>query len=57
VTEILDVDLKKICLPRILSSFYYTYLHPSSGANEVSRESWQLIPAVHDEGDGLILCK
>ncbi len=57
MTEILDVDLKKICLPRILTRFFYTHLHPSSGADEVSGESWQLIPAVHDEGDGLILCK
>ncbi len=27
------------------------------GADDVNRESWQLITAIHDEGDGLILCK
>jgi hypothetical protein len=34
----------------------YTYLHPSLGANEVSWESWQLVTAIHDEGQDLILC-
>jgi len=27
------------------------------GADEVSAQSWQLITAIHDETDGLMLCK
>jgi hypothetical protein len=34
----------------------YTYLHPVLGADEVSGESWQLVSAIHDGGDGLIYC-
>ncbi len=34
----------------------YTYLQLLSGADEVSGEWWQLITAIHDEGDGLMLC-
>jgi hypothetical protein len=35
---------------------YYTYLHPLLGSDEVNGDSWQLVTAIHDEGDGLILC-
>jgi len=35
----------------------YAYLYPLSGANEVGRYSWQLVNAIHDEGDGVILCE
>jgi hypothetical protein len=34
----------------------FTYLQLLSGADEVSGEWWQLITAIHDEGDGLMLC-
>jgi hypothetical protein len=34
-----------------------TYLHLLSGADEVSQESWQLVTAIHDEDDCLILCE
>jgi hypothetical protein len=27
-----------------------------SGADEVSTESWQLVTAIYDKGDGLTLC-
>jgi hypothetical protein len=33
------------------------YLHLLSGADEVSQESWQLVTAIHDEDDCLILCE
>jgi hypothetical protein len=33
----------------------YTYLHPPSGADKVSKELWQLITAICDKGDGLTL--
>jgi len=35
---------------------YYTYLHPLLGSDEVDGDSWQLVTAIHNEGDGLILC-
>jgi hypothetical protein len=36
----------------------YTYLHPLLGADEeLSLMEWQLITAIHDEGDGLTLCE
>jgi hypothetical protein len=31
-------------------------LHPLLGSDEVGPESWQLIPAIHNEGDCLALC-
>jgi len=31
--------------------YTYIYLHPASGAG-VSGEWWQLVTAIHDEGDG-----
>ncbi len=34
----------------------FTSLHPQLGADEVSGESWQLITAIHNEGDSLTLC-
>lgn len=35
----------------------YTYLHPPSGADRVSWESWQLATAIHGEGeDSVIFC-
>jgi hypothetical protein len=33
-----------------------TYLHPLVGTDEVSRDSLQIVTAIYDEGDGLILC-
>jgi hypothetical protein len=33
----------------------HSYLHPPSGADEATGESWQLVTTIH-EGDGLILC-
>jgi hypothetical protein len=33
----------------------YTFLHPSSGADEITGESEQLVTGIHDEGDGLTL--
>jgi hypothetical protein len=32
-----------------------THLHPPSGADEVSGQSWQLVTISYDEGDGQIL--
>jgi hypothetical protein len=32
-------------------------LHPLFETDEVSEESWQLITAIHDEGDCLTLCE
>jgi hypothetical protein len=34
-----------------------THLHPPSGADEVSGQSWQLVTVSYDEGDGQILCQ
>jgi hypothetical protein len=31
--------------------------HPPSGADEVHGQSWQLVTAISDEGDGLTLCE
>ncbi len=33
-----------------------TFLHPLVGADEVSRDSLQIVTAIYDEGDGLVLC-
>jgi hypothetical protein len=35
----------------------FTCLHPLSGSVEVNGESWHLVTAIHDEGDGQILCE
>jgi hypothetical protein len=43
--------------PTSLGWILYFYLHPLLGADEVSAQSWQLITAIHDETDGLMLCK
>jgi deoxycytidylate deaminase len=32
-------------------------MHQLLGADEVSGELWQLVNAIHDESDGLILCE
>jgi hypothetical protein len=32
---------------------FYSYQHPPLRADEVTRESWQLVTAIHDKGDGL----
>jgi hypothetical protein len=57
VSETLDVDLLHSCWPKILGKLLYTYLHPPTGADEVTGESWQLVTAIHDESNGLILCE
>jgi len=44
-------------LPEILGGLFSTYLWPLLEADEVIGESWQLVPAIHDEGDGLTLCE
>jgi hypothetical protein len=44
-------------LPEILGGLLWTYMHRLLGADEVSGESWQLVNAIHDESDGLILCE
>jgi hypothetical protein len=44
-------------LPGTLGGLVYEYLHPQSGADDISGESWQLVTAIHDEGDGLIHCE
>jgi len=35
----------------------FTCLHPLSGSVEVNGKSWHLVTAIHDEGDGQILCE
>ncbi len=42
-------------LPEILGRLSSSYLHPLPGVDEVTVESWQLVTAIHCEGDGLIL--
>jgi hypothetical protein len=42
-------------LPEISGPSLYTYLHPLSGADEVSGTSWQLVTATCDEDDALKL--
>jgi hypothetical protein len=44
-------------LPEILGKSLYTYFDPLLGVVDVSGESWQLVTAIHDEGDGLTLCE
>jgi len=41
--------------PKYWAGYMYTYLHPLSGADKVSKELWQLITAICDKGDGLTL--
>jgi hypothetical protein len=57
VTEAQDTDVCITVLPEIVGGLLYTYLDRLSGADEVSGESWQLVTAIHDEGDGLALCE
>jgi hypothetical protein len=57
VTETQDTDVCITVLPEIVGGLLYTYLDLLSGADEVSGESWQLVTAIHDEGDGLALCE
>jgi hypothetical protein len=42
---------------KILPCLLHSYLHPPSGADEVSGYLWQLITAICDYGDGLTLCE
>jgi len=49
-------EMQKFWLPNILGRLLYTSLIPLSGADKVSGESWWLFAAVHDEGDGWVLC-
>jgi hypothetical protein len=44
-------------LPEILGGLFSTYPWPLLEIDEVIGESWQLVPAIHDEGDGLTLCE
>jgi len=44
-------------LSKFLGRLLYAYLHPLLGADELGGQSWQLVTAVHDEGDGLSLCE
>ncbi len=42
-------------LPEIVHGSLDTYLHSPLGADEIGEKSWQLVTAIHDEGDGLAL--
>jgi hypothetical protein len=42
-------------LPEIVHGALDTYLHSPLGADEVGEKPWQLVTAIHDEGDGLTL--
>jgi hypothetical protein len=42
-------------LPEIFGKSLYTYFDPLLGVVDVSGESWQLVTALHDEGDSLTL--
>jgi hypothetical protein len=44
-------------LPEIFGKSLCTYFDPLLGVVDVSGESWQLVTAIHDEGDGLTLCE
>jgi hypothetical protein len=41
---------------KVLGILSYTYLQPPSRVDEVIAKSWQQITAIHDEGDGIVLC-
>lgn len=43
-------------LPEILGRVLYIYLHPPLEADLFIGDSWQLLPAIHDESDGLAHC-
>lgn len=46
------------CLPEVLGGLLYAYPPHCPGADEVSWKSWQLVNAIHGEGDdGHILCE
>jgi len=36
---------------------WYTCPHPPLGADEISAKSWQVVTAIHSEGDSLMLCE
>jgi hypothetical protein len=40
-----------------LGSLFYTLSTPPSGADKIRVYLWQVITAIHDEVDGLILCE
>jgi hypothetical protein len=42
---------------KIMGRLFVYNLHPVFETDEVSEESWQLITAIHDEGDCLTLCE
>jgi len=44
-------------LPKILGRLVYTYQHRPSRSDEPSGQSWQLVTAICDEGDGQTLCE
>jgi hypothetical protein len=46
-----------VFLYMVLSRSLYTYPHPLLRSDEVNgKKYWQLVTALHNEGDGLILC-
>jgi len=47
----------KVAVSPVLSRFLYTYLHHNQELVKISGETWQLVPAIHAEGDGLLLCE
>jgi hypothetical protein len=54
-TETQNANVCVTVYPKIWSGLLYTYLHLLLGPDKVSWESWQLITAIHDEGDGPLL--
>lgn len=46
-----------VCLKFWVHYIMYLNLCPLLGADDVSREWWQLVTAIHGQGDGLILCE
>jgi hypothetical protein len=46
-------------IPQVIarSGLSVVFSEPLLGADELNGYSWQLVTAVHDEGDGLSLCE
>jgi hypothetical protein len=57
VTETQEQILYYCLFKNLGRLFYNHHLHPLSGPDNISGESWMVLTAIHGEGDGLVLCE
>jgi hypothetical protein len=50
-------DMYVYGLPERLGGLFYSYLQPRAQHQESLGDAWQLVTAIHDEGDDLIPCE